>query len=196
MRKHPPSLRNPAILLLFNLLFLTISSYAQLRSSHEPLAGGQITFTTTTQQGNRVLWRIQADSGAAPENLSNRLDSITLYPGTHRGPISVSPDGAWYVFLSDRFDSSSPGWPDLQSHGRIFNQCRRFKPVDKRSMAMQGRQPPVEQLWSMLMLVALMPKIYLLSIARVTTGLIQWFSRVRPLMLTIVGPFFRPIIRK
>jgi hypothetical protein len=31
---------------------------------------GQITFQTTTPQGNPVLWRISADSGSTPENLT------------------------------------------------------------------------------------------------------------------------------
>ena len=75
--------------------------------------GGQITFQTTTQLGDRILWRIPSDSGSSPEDLTARLDSISLYPGTHRGPISVSPDGAWYTFLSERFDSNSQGWHGL-----------------------------------------------------------------------------------
>ncbi len=66
-----------------------------------------------TAQSTPVLWRIQAQAGALPENLTMHLDSFALYPGIHRGPITISPDGAWYVFLSERFDSSSQGWAGL-----------------------------------------------------------------------------------
>lgn len=78
-----------------------------------PPTSGQITFQTTTPQGQPLLWRISADSGSVPENLSERLDSLSLLPGTHRGPITLSPDGAWLVFLSERFDSNSQGWHGL-----------------------------------------------------------------------------------
>jgi len=52
----------------------------------------QITFQTTTPQNNPVLWRISADSGSTPENLTVRLDSLSRYPGNH---------------------SNSQGWPGL-----------------------------------------------------------------------------------
>lgn len=70
---------------------------------------GQITF-----QANGTLWRIQAQQGAVPENLTAQLDAIAPFPGTHSGPITVSWDGHWYVFQSERFDEQADdGWLSL-----------------------------------------------------------------------------------
>lgn len=74
---------------------------------------GQIAFQTTNQQNVRTLWRVAAIQGGAIVNLTALLDVISILPGTHQGPITVSTDGKWYVFLSERFDSNSQGYAGL-----------------------------------------------------------------------------------
>jgi Tol biopolymer transport system component len=69
----------------------------------------QITFQTTSDAGARTLWRMQGMPAAVPENLSAKLDAIAKFPGEHAGPISVSPDGLWYVFQSSRFAEDASG---------------------------------------------------------------------------------------
>jgi len=98
--------------MIHRLCFLLIVLHL-LQAEALSQTSGQITFQTTTPQGNPVLWRISADSGSTPENLTVRLDSLSRYPGNHRGPLTVSPDGAWLTFYSERFDSNSQGWPGL-----------------------------------------------------------------------------------
>ncbi len=73
-----------------------------------PVGVQQVTFSAANQ-----LWRIAARVGATPENLTPRLDAIATQPGRHFGPISVSSDGEWYVFHSERFDSANQGFPGL-----------------------------------------------------------------------------------
>jgi hypothetical protein len=68
----------------------------------------QITYETAVGD-DHILWRIDASPGAAPESLSTVLDPVAPYPGNDFGPISVSPDGAWYVFQSERFDAAAQG---------------------------------------------------------------------------------------
>ena len=71
--------------------------------------GGQVTFQTGGDVGVPVLWRIQAKPGAQPENLTEKLNAIAPFSGADNGPITVSPDGAWYVFQSSRFASDTGG---------------------------------------------------------------------------------------
>jgi hypothetical protein len=73
---------------------------------------GQVTFQTTGAT-NVTLWRVIVAPGAAPENLSEKLAGIGKYPGADTGPITVSPDGQWYVFGSSRFDPDAAGSPVL-----------------------------------------------------------------------------------
>ena len=76
-----------------------------------PRSDGQVTFTTRDTNGAATqLWRVQTVSGALPEHLNARLDALALFPGVHYGPITVSPDGAWYVFSSERFDADNAGY--------------------------------------------------------------------------------------
>ena len=90
---------------LFLAAVLTLFYPIQVTAS--PQDDGQITFTTRDLSGGpRLLWRLQATPGSVPENLTTKLDAIASFPGTHAGPITVSPDGAWYAFQSARFTNS------------------------------------------------------------------------------------------
>jgi hypothetical protein len=60
---------------------------------------------------DHTVWRVTACEGATPENISAALD--TLAEGTEDGPINVSPDGAWLLIETDRFDSACAGWSCL-----------------------------------------------------------------------------------
>src|SRR5581483_10923828 len=74
----------------------------------------QITFTTTDTNGEpTLLWRVQAVPGAALQPVTPQLDTLALFPGSDVGPITVSSDGFWYVFYSERFDAQSAGYPGL-----------------------------------------------------------------------------------
>lgn len=114
MTDQKSAIWHPIILLLFGVNIALSQPDLWQRANASLGAGGQITFQATVG-GQELLWRLNAELGAVPENLSARLDSIAspLLPGTHEGPIKVSPDGAWYVFLSERFDQDSQGWPGL-----------------------------------------------------------------------------------
>lgn len=77
--------------------------------SREPdTDAGQITFTADGR-----LWRVEPERAAPLEDLSPKLDAISRAPGQHFGPITVSTDGAWLVFWSERFDAESAGGGSL-----------------------------------------------------------------------------------
>ena len=115
MKKHVVCMRLIVLicLLILSDILIVVSLRAQAKAGKSADAGGQITFQTTTTQDEHLLWRIQAQANSTPENLTLKLDSIALYPGQHQGPITVSPDGSWYVFMSERFDLNSQGNPGL-----------------------------------------------------------------------------------
>ena len=69
------------------------------------VALGQVQITFQASTPALTLYRIAPQPGALPEDLSALLDAIATQPGTHAGPITVSPDGNWYVFHSGRFDA-------------------------------------------------------------------------------------------
>jgi hypothetical protein len=93
--------------LLIVCILFSILHFVSAQSS------GQITFQATTSLGQVKLWRVQAAANSPLTDISSQLDGIATHPGGHKGPIIVSPDGAWYVFLSERFDVNSQGWHGL-----------------------------------------------------------------------------------
>ncbi|GDY22823.1 hypothetical protein LBMAG56_41700 [Verrucomicrobiota bacterium] len=57
------------------------------------------------------MWRLRTGAaGAKPELLNPSFDALAPYPGFHSGPITVSADGAWYIFASTRFDPTQVGY--------------------------------------------------------------------------------------
>jgi serine/threonine-protein kinase len=103
-------------------------------------AGGQITYEATTRGGDPVLFRVAATPGAVPENVSARLDAIARFPGTHRGPFSVSPDGAWYAFQSERFDELAAGDARLTIAPADLSSAETIR-VNGEPLRMEGAQP-------------------------------------------------------
>ena len=56
------------------------------------------------------IYRIEAQEGAIPEDLSVALDSLS--PGSDDA-VNISPDGEWLVLITTRFDSECTDWACL-----------------------------------------------------------------------------------
>lgn len=70
---------------------------------------GWIVFEASDADGVRHLYRIEADAGATPEDLTSALDG--LGGGGMDESISISPDGEWLAVGAGRFDPECDGWP-------------------------------------------------------------------------------------
>ncbi|MBN2005698.1 MAG: hypothetical protein JXA21_20240 [Anaerolineae bacterium] len=57
------------------------------------------------------LYRLTAQEGATPEDVSARLDALSA--GTDDEWLNISPDGAWLLVSTDRFDPECAGWACL-----------------------------------------------------------------------------------
>ena len=69
-------------------------------------SGGTITYV---YDGN--AYRISAQEGATPEDITQALDQ--LYPGGGDDSLNISPDGEWLVLDTERFNSECDGWACL-----------------------------------------------------------------------------------
>lgn len=97
--------------ILFLCATLVVLVPAGFCASLFPRSDGQVTFTTRDTNGQATqLWRVQTVPGAVPEHLNARLNAVALFAGVHYGPITVSADGEWYVFSSERFDAGNVGY--------------------------------------------------------------------------------------
>lgn len=56
------------------------------------------------------IYRIEAQEGATPEDLSEALDALS--PGSDDA-VNISPDGDWLVLITGRFDSECTDWACL-----------------------------------------------------------------------------------
>jgi hypothetical protein len=73
---------------------------------------GRIVYTIPAgQPGTGRAYRIAANAGAEPEDLSVSLD--TLSPGGREVWVDASPDGEGILFGTERFDPECTGWPCL-----------------------------------------------------------------------------------
>jgi hypothetical protein len=71
-----------------------------------------VTFQATLQgDTDGTFYRIAVQAGATPESVTALLDKIATQPGSYGGPLTVSPDGNWYVFHSGRFDAATAASP-------------------------------------------------------------------------------------
>ena len=73
-------------------------------------APGSIGRITYSLPSNRV-YRVEAREGATPEDVSAALDALS--PGAKDLRVNVSPDGAWLVVDTERFDPECEGWACL-----------------------------------------------------------------------------------
>ena len=70
---------------------------------------GHITYTLDGQ-----VYRIKAEEGATPENISQALESLSPLPsGGEDEHLNISPDGKWLVLETERFDNDCAGWSCL-----------------------------------------------------------------------------------
>ena len=66
---------------------------------------------TITYLFDEHVYRIIAQEGAIPEDISQMLDLLS--PGGGDGPLNISPDGEWMVLDTERFDAECEGWACL-----------------------------------------------------------------------------------
>ncbi|MBW1811873.1 MAG: right-handed parallel beta-helix repeat-containing protein, partial [Deltaproteobacteria bacterium] len=69
-------------------------------------SGGTITYTFDGR-----VYRIAAEEGAVPEDISLALDALSPGGGDRR--LNISPDGNWLVVETERFDPECDGWSCL-----------------------------------------------------------------------------------
>jgi len=73
-----------------------------------PSGSGQGRITYSLPNGDQ--YRIEAKAGATPENVSTALDALS--PGPDEW-INISPDGAWLLLSTERFDADCAGYACL-----------------------------------------------------------------------------------
>jgi hypothetical protein len=69
--------------------------------------GGHLTYSLS----NGRVYRIAAQQGATQEDVSLSLDGLAS--GSEDGLLNISPNGAWLVLTTDRFDPECVGWSCL-----------------------------------------------------------------------------------
>ena len=79
----------------------------------ETFSQNQVVFTSTTNDTVHKFWRVNVDTPFVFDNISEKLDLIAPLQGNDFGPITVSHDGNWYAFTSQRFDVDAQGWAAL-----------------------------------------------------------------------------------
>lgn len=82
-------------------------------SQYKGFAQSQIVFTSSTNDTINKFWRVNVDTPFIFDNISQRLDMIAPLQGKDYGPVTVSHDGNWYAFTSERFDADAQGWAAL-----------------------------------------------------------------------------------
>ena len=80
---------------------------------YNSIAQSQVVFTSTTNDTVYKFWRVNIDSPFIFDNISQKLDLLAPLQGKDYGPISVSHDGNWYAFTSERFGVDEQGWAAL-----------------------------------------------------------------------------------
>ncbi|MCP4688042.1 MAG: right-handed parallel beta-helix repeat-containing protein, partial [Desulfobacterales bacterium] len=71
---------------------------------------GHITYTLWNDQ----VYRVKAEEGATPENISLALDALSPRPaGGGDRNLNISPDGEWLILETERFDPDCAGWSCL-----------------------------------------------------------------------------------
>lgn len=70
----------------------------------------QIVFTTINSSSQDEFWKVNVAKPFEYFNLSNAINKQALYNGINKGPISVSHNGSYYIFQSERFDNMIDGY--------------------------------------------------------------------------------------
>ncbi len=75
-----------------------------------PANGGWVTYALQDGDGAR-LFRLALTPNAVPEDVTALIDAAA--PGQTTEWLNISPNGAWYILSTDRFDPECAGWPCL-----------------------------------------------------------------------------------
>lgn len=65
----------------------------------------------TYSRDNGRVYRIQVKNKAKPKDISKALDALST--GTRDSWLNISPNGAWLILVTDRFDAAGTGEPAL-----------------------------------------------------------------------------------
>ena len=95
------------------LFYIFVFTLVLIDYSTASYCQNQVVFTSTTNDTIHKFWRVNVDSPFVFDNISQRLDLIAPLQGQDYGPITVSHDGNWYAFTSQRFDIDAQGWAAL-----------------------------------------------------------------------------------
>ena len=76
-----------------------------------PPGRGEIDATITYRMPDGRVFRIEAEEGATPEDMSQALDGLA--PGSNDEWLNISPDGSWLALSTNRFDPECSDWPCL-----------------------------------------------------------------------------------
>jgi parallel beta-helix repeat protein len=96
-----------------------------------PVGNGVITYRLDDQ-----LYRIPAREGAVPENVSAALDDLS--PRAYDEWLNVSPDGAWLLVNTERFDPECDGWACLALVAGDLSSAEVLRSVDGQLVRSEG----------------------------------------------------------
>lgn len=102
----------------FLLTLPAVLAVAGAGNSHShPTTGtgvGRITYTYAYERDvHEVVYRIAAEKGAQPENISAALDNFSPITTPLDSMLNSSPNGEWLVLSTNRFNAECDGWPCL-----------------------------------------------------------------------------------
>jgi hypothetical protein len=93
---------------------LELDSFAYQTVHVEVRSGTAATAGHITYQFGNQVYRIKAEKGAVPENISAELQTLSAQPvGAADGNLNMSPDGNWLVLETERFNPACVGWACL-----------------------------------------------------------------------------------
>jgi hypothetical protein len=105
-----------------------VLDYCPVGQTPQPLAVVNVTFDYTdgatspgwityTYGGGPTypagVYRILAQAGAQPENISTALDALSPEATLADSFLTISPDGEWLALITNRFDPEAEGWSAL-----------------------------------------------------------------------------------
>ncbi len=93
------------LFIAFTFAFIGWSNFTKAQLS-------QIVFESDTGSTTN-FWSVIATPGALPLELTPFINAQAVLPGNNQGPITISHNGQWYAFLSERFDNACAGWSCL-----------------------------------------------------------------------------------
>ena len=95
-------------ILCFLIALTTISENIGVADDEQPKIKSEY---VTYSRGNGRVYRIQVKKKAKPKDISKALNKLSK--GTSDGRLNISPNGAWLILETDRFDAKGTGEPAL-----------------------------------------------------------------------------------